>query len=86
MKHTTLSAVILVAFGLMPSFGMLGGGNVYFDKGDPAIQQSVSDTDQTGTKGTTGRPAGQKTAKNQRALCKNTEARACSGRDTQPAK
>lgn len=86
MKHTTLSAVVLVAFGLMPSFGMLGGGNVYFDKGDPAAQQSADAADQSGTKGTVRGTTGQKTAEIHRAaLCKNAGQTTCYGHDAQPA-
>lgn len=39
MKHSALSMLLLLGLGFSP---MLGGGNIYYGKVDPEIQQNAS--------------------------------------------
>jgi hypothetical protein len=67
MKHSALSMLLLFGIGLAPALGLLGGGNIYYGKGDSKTPQSAGDADGTGTKvNTTGGTTQQKTTDNQR--------------------
>jgi hypothetical protein len=86
MNHSALSLLLLFGIGMAPVMGFLGGGSVYYGKGDPEIQKSAGETDGTKAKGTNGTTQ-QKTAENLRAYrCRSADESTCFDNATGPAK
>jgi len=86
MRHSALSILLLVGFGLGPALGLMEGGSINFGKVDHPTQQSTDENDGAETGDAPGdKNLHQATDDGEITWCTGDFGSTCSGRQIRPA-